>query len=95
MGDGAKLVTAAGGLVNAARKIQLIRFRELRYAREFVERTQHLYPDISEEIMSVYTNGAAPRYTPVPPNAAPDDGYPHNADHTVKILESMWETLGS
>ena len=40
--------------------------------------------------MSIYTNGAAPKYTPAPPKAAPDDGYPHNADHTVKILESMW-----
>ena len=62
MDDGAKLVTAVGGLGNAARQIQLVRSRELRNSREFVDRTQRLYPDISEEIMSLYTNGAAPRY---------------------------------
>ena len=33
MDDRAKLVTAAGGLFNAARQIRLIRFRELRYDR--------------------------------------------------------------
>ena len=34
---GATLVSAAGGLVGTARQIQLIRFRELRHAREFAE----------------------------------------------------------
>ena len=87
---GAALVLAVGGTGNAARQIQLIRFREPRYAREFVERTQHLYPEIASEIMAIYIDGEAPRYTPLPPKAAPEDGYLHNADHTVKILESMW-----
>ena len=50
---GTSLVLAVGGLVNSARLIQLIRFRELRYAREFVERAQHLYPEIASEIMSI------------------------------------------
>ena len=40
--------------------------------------------------MSIYTNGAALKYTPSPPKAAPDDGYPHNAAQTVEILESTW-----
>ena len=77
--------------MDAARQMQLIRFRELRYGREFAERTHHLYPETAEEIMSIYTNGAAPKYTPEPPKAVPGDGYPHNAEHTVAILESMWE----
>ena len=63
---GATLVSDVGGLVGAARQIQLIRFRELRYAREFVERTNHLYPGTDAEIMSIYTTGAAPKYTPSP-----------------------------
>ena len=58
-----------------------------------MERTQHLYPEIAAEIMSIYTNGAAPKYTPEPPKAVPDDGYPHNADRPVGILESTREAV--
>ena len=38
--------------------------------------------------MEIYTNGSAPRYTPAPPKAVPEDGYPRNAENTVRILES-------
>ena len=90
MGAGAKLAKAAGGLANASRQIQFLRFRELGYAREFIERSQHLYPDTAGEVMSIFTIGAAPRYEALPAKNVPVDGYPHNAAHTGEILESMW-----
>ena len=93
MDTGAKPVQAAGCLANAARQVQFLRFRELRYAREFIERTQHLYPDTAEDVMSIFTIGAAPKYEALPAKNAPDDGYPHNAAHTGKILESMWDDM--
>ena len=66
MDAGANLVKAAGGLANAARQFQFLRFRELRYVREFIERTQHLYPDTAEDAMSIFTRCAAPMYEALP-----------------------------
>ena len=90
MDAGSKLAQAAGGMVKAARQVRFLRFRELRYAREFIEKTQHLYPEAAEEVMSIFTIGAAPKYDALPAKTVPGDGYPHNAAHTRKILESMW-----
>ena len=71
-------------------RCNFLRFRELRYAREFIEKTQHLYPETAEEVMSIFTIGAAPKYEALPAKNVPDGGYPHNAANTGKILESMW-----
>ena len=50
---GTRLLGSAGGLGQAARQIQSLRFEELSCAREFIERTQHLYPDIAHDAMSI------------------------------------------
>ena len=43
--------------------------------------------------MSIYTNGSMRNYTSIPPKPVPDDGYPHNAANTIKIMESAWVDL--
>ena len=88
--NGAELVNVAGGLVQAERQIQKIQMKKVQYARDFTEATQHLYPDISGDVMSIYTRGAMPIYHPLPAKPVPDDGYPHNPSQTLKIIEPLW-----
>ena len=91
---GSQLVQRLGGLAPAARQIQLIRFHELKYAMDFIERTHHLYPDTSGGIMSIYTHGAMRKYYPdPPPKSVPVEGYPRKATHTAENAESMWEDI--
>ena len=85
---GASLAQKAGGAVQAAREIHPVRFRELRYARGCAERAKHHYPEIADGVMSIYTDGAVPKYSPSPPKSAPGDGYPRNPDRNMKIMES-------
>ena len=59
---GARIGQKLGGRAPAARKMQLIRFRELAYDRVVVGRNQRLYPHISEEITFIYNNGDMPKY---------------------------------
>ena len=61
---GTRLAQKVGGLVQASGEIQLIRFREIEYTKNFIGRTHHLYPTIATEVMSIYTDGAIPMYTP-------------------------------
>ena len=79
-----------GVIVPTARRIQLIRFQEMRRDRASIEKTKHLYPDTAEEVASIFANGSPPKYTSAPPKAVPGDGYPHNKARAAKILESMW-----
>ena len=88
--EGKALANVAGGLVPSARQLQKIHMGEVQYARDFTESTQHLCPDIADELKSIHTRGAMPAYRPMPPKHVPDDGYPHNPQHTMKILESLW-----
>ena len=76
-------------IVQAARQAQSIRLGELKYAGEFIESTQHLYPEIAGEVMNIYTEGASPKYTPLPKKEGPGDGYPHSVENTARITESM------
>ena len=90
--SGTRLVKKVGWLVPESRQIQLIRPQEIDYAMNFIDRTHHLFPTIASEVMSIYTDGSMPKYTSFPPKPAPDDGYPHKAAHTIKILESTrWD----
>ena len=89
----AALVNVAGGLVQAARQIQKVHMEKVQYAREFVGDTQHLYPDLADEVMSIYTRWAMPTYHPLPAKPVPDDGYPHNPAQTLKIIESQWDDI--
>ena len=79
--------------MQAARQIQKVHMEKVQYARDYVEATQHLYPDLAEEVMSIYTRGEMPTYRPSPAKPVPDDGYPHNSAQTLQIIESMWEDI--
>ena len=75
---GTSLVDVAGGLVQAARQLQKLHLDIAQYARGFIDPTQRQYPEIADELMSIYTLGAIPVYHPLPTKPAPGDGYPHN-----------------
>ena len=79
----------AGGLTHVERQLQKIHLTVALYPRDFIDAAHH-YPDISDELMSLYTSGAVPIYHPLPPKSAPDDGYPHNPKKAIKIIASMW-----
>ena len=79
-----------GCLVQAARQIQLLRIQEIEYPGQCVERTQHPYPAIADDVISIYTYGYMPKYTPLPQKTVPEDGHPRNAANTVKVMDSMW-----
>ena len=40
--------------------------------------------------MSIYINGAMPKYEGLPSNPTPDSGYPHGARNASIIAESIW-----
>ena len=63
------------------------------YARDFTEATHRLYPDIADDVMSIYTHGAMQVYRPLPPMPVPGDGYPNNSQKTKKIADSLWEDI--
>ena len=87
--DGTSLVNVAGGWVPEARQLQKLHLGSVQYARDFIESTQHLYPDIADEAMSIYTRCAMPAYHPQPTKSVPDEGYPQNPDQTMGILDSL------
>ena len=87
--NGADLVNVAGGLEREARRIQKIQMWKVQYARDFIEATQHLSPDIAGEVMSIYTRAAMTIYRPLPAKSAPDDGYPRNPSRKLKIIECL------
>ena len=58
--DGTGLVNMAGGLTHASSLLREIHLLSAQYARGFIEAAQHLYPDIDDVAMSVYTRGAMP-----------------------------------
>ena len=70
--------------------MQLGHRAKLTEIRAFIESTQLLYPEISEEAMSIYTNGASPEYEETPGKAVPDDGYPRDPRNPKKITGSIW-----
>ena len=49
-------------MVEAARHLQLAHAAKLTETRAFIGITQHMYPEITDEAMPIYTNGAAPKY---------------------------------
>ena len=59
--------------MKAARKLQLAQLAKLAETRSFIDSTQHLYPGIAAEVMSIYTCGDDPKYEACPPKAVPAD----------------------
>lgn len=86
---GSHLAVSAGGLVLAARQLQVLYFIQVGYGRDFIERTQHLYTDISDIVMSIRTDGRAPRYASFPPMAVPGGLSPDNPKSAQLILDSI------
>ena len=44
--------------------------------------------------MPIYSDGATPKYEPIPPKPAPDSAYPHDTRSTSIIIESMCVCVG-
>ena len=76
--EGSELMRAAGGMAEAARQQQLAPLTKLTETRAFIAIAQQLYPDIADEAMSIYTNGASPKYEETPEKAVHDNGFPHD-----------------
>ena len=76
-------------MLAAARQLRLVHLAKLTETRAIIQSARRVYPDIADEAMSIYTNGASPKYDETPTKAAPDDGYSH-CPRNSKIIASMW-----
>ena len=88
--NGAVLARVSGGLSRSSRQLRKRLLGEAHYARDLIESTQHLYPEIADEVTSIYTRRAMPTYHPLPPKPGPGDGYPNDSSLNLKIIESIW-----
>ena len=75
-------------MVGASRKLQHAQLTKLAGASDFIESAQQLHLEIADGAISIYTNGASPKYEASPAKSAPGGGYPRDPRSSKEIVAS-------